>query len=97
MKLQTDLTPTEADLLALFLKRLTFDHFLSCTDGAAGGLDASGGDTDQAYEMKAAARKVRDALAARKPQSPPRDYRTTEQRITDREAFTEAERLADKD
>lgn len=55
MNLQTDLTPAEADLLALFLKRLNFDHFLSCTDGD--------GDTDQAYEMQAAAGKIKKALA----------------------------------
>ena len=55
MMLQTELTPTEADLLALLLKRLTFNQILACTDG--------NGDTEQAYEMQAAAAKIHEALA----------------------------------
>ena len=62
MNLNVDLTLTEAETLALFLKRLQFDHFLSCTDGAAGGLDATGGNEEQAYEMLAVVAKIENAL-----------------------------------
>lgn len=55
----TEITPIsmtlkEASMLNLFLRRLTFDHFLSCSDG--------GNNEDQAYAMQASAKKLREEL-----------------------------------
>lgn len=55
MKLQVELTPQEADLLALLLKRLTFSQILDCTD--------RNNNEDQAYEMQNVKAKIRKALA----------------------------------
>lgn len=48
------ITPGDASMLYLFLRRLNFDHFLDCSDGD--------GDEDQAYAMQASAKKLREEL-----------------------------------
>ena len=64
MKLTLELTPSEAAALATFLKRCNYDHFLSCTDGAAlEEMRIRGGDSEQAYEMQSAASQIQTALA----------------------------------
>ena len=64
MKLELELTPTEAAQLAIFLKRITYDTFLACSNGAAvEEMRIKGGNDDQAYSMQNAAVRVRDALA----------------------------------
>lgn len=56
MNLQTDLTPAEAEALALWLNRLTFSDFVRRTDG-------DDGDKEQSYLIQAAVVKIREALA----------------------------------
>ena len=55
VNLQVELTPDEADLLALLLKRLTYSQILACTDGD--------NNEDQAYAMQDVKAKIRLALA----------------------------------
>lgn len=55
MKLDLDLTPAEADALAVLFSRLTFNQLLVCTH--------MGADEDQAYLMQQAVVKLREALS----------------------------------
>ena len=56
------LTPEQALQAKTALRRMSFDHVLSLTDGAAGGLDATGGNVEQAYAMQTALSIILDAL-----------------------------------
>ena len=59
MTIQLDLSTQEAHLLALFLKRLDFSHFLACTDGYS---EPGTGDTEQAYEILSIISKIEKSL-----------------------------------
>ena len=49
------LSEAEKNLLALYIKRMTFEHALDCTDG--------GQDEDQAYRILSVMEKVQEELA----------------------------------